>query len=130
MPSVKLHLDPLVAAGAALEIGVDRAVADAVDLDPLDQRLELLLADLAEGAGAVGALDAGRRQLELALQFAVGGEQQQPLGVHVEAADRHQPRQALGQPVVDGRPALGVALGGEQAGRLVEAEQAGRRRRA
>ncbi len=121
------HLDPAVAPGAPLEIGVDRAVADALDLDAVDQLLELGLADLAEHAGAVAALDAGRGQFELALQFAVGGEQQQPLGVQVEPADRHQPRQALGQPVVDGRPALGVALGGEQAGRLVVAEQARRR---
>ena len=119
------HLDPAVAAGAALQIGVDRAVADAVDLDAVDQLLELLLADLAEDAGAVGALDAGGGQLELALELAVGGEQQQPFGVQVEPADRHDARQALGQAIVDGRAALGVALGGEQAGRLVVAEQAG-----
>ena len=123
------HLDPAVAAGAPFQIGVDRAVADALDLDAVDQILELRLADRAEDAGAVGALDAGRGQLELALELAVGGEQQQPLGVQVEPADRHHPRQALGQAVVDGRAALGVALGGQQPGRLVVAEQARRGRR-
>ena len=120
------HLDPAVAPGAPFQIGVDRAVADALDLDAVDQLLELRLADRAEDPGAVAALDAGGGQLELALQLAVGGEQQQPLGVQVEPADRHHPRQALGQPVVDGRPALRVALGGEQAARLVVAEQARR----
>ena len=97
------HLDPAVAAGAPLEVGVDRAVADALDGDSFGERFELGLRHGAEGAGAVGADDPGARQLELALQFAVVGEQQQPFGHEVEAADRHQPRQALGQPVVDGR---------------------------
>ena len=38
------HLDPLVAPGAALHVGVDLAVAHALDLDPVDQVLELRLA--------------------------------------------------------------------------------------
>jgi len=122
------HLDPTVAAGAALQIGVDRAVAHALDLDAVDQLLKLRLADLAEHAGAVAALDAGRGQFQLALQFPVGGQQQQPLGVEIEPPDRHQPGQALGETVINGRAALGIALGGEQARGLVVAEQAGRRR--
>ena len=121
------HLDPAVAAGAPLEVGVDRAVAHALDGDALGKILELRLGDRAERAGAVVADDAGARQLELALQLAVVGQQQQPLGHEVEAADRHQPRQALRQPVVDRRPALGVARGGQRRRRLVEAEQARRR---
>ncbi len=123
------HLDPAVAAGAPFQIGVDRPVADALDLDAVDQILELGLADRAEDAGAVAALDAGGGQFELALELAVGGEQEQPLGVQIEPADRHHARQALGQPVVDGGTALGIALGGEQASGLVIAEQAGWSRR-
>src|SRR3546814_1380915 len=49
------------------------------------------------------------------------------LGVEVEAADRHDApgtgRQRVLERVVDRRPACGVALGGNKAGRLVEDEQ-------
>src|SRR5687768_6688474 len=72
----QLHLDPAIAAGPPFEIGVDRAIADAVDLDALDQLLELRLADLAEHAGAVGALNAGGGEFELAFQPAVAGEEE------------------------------------------------------
>src|SRR5687767_14513254 len=88
----ELHFDPLVASGSPLEVGVDRAVTDTLDLDTLDQSFQLLLADLTEDPGAIGALDSGRRKLELALEAAVSGEQKQAFGVHVEAADRHHPR--------------------------------------
>src|SRR3546814_9063352 len=47
------HFDPLIAPRAAFEIGVDLAVADAVDLDPHREFFELRLADVAEGARAV-----------------------------------------------------------------------------
>src|SRR3546814_2410458 len=84
------QLDPLVASGTAFEVGVDLAVADAVDGDALDQILELRLADVAEGARAIGALDPARGQFELALERAVVGEEQQPFGIIVESTDRHQ----------------------------------------
>ena len=52
-------------------------------------------------------------------QLAVVGEQQQPLGVDVEAADGEHPR--LGRHEVDdGGPALGVAGRRDDAGRLVQ----------
>ena len=69
------QLDPHVGASAAFKIGVDRAVAHTVDLDALDQVLELRLRHLAISACAIGALDPGRRQFELALEPAVGGQQ-------------------------------------------------------
>jgi hypothetical protein len=90
------HLDPGIAAGAALQIGVDRAIAYPFDVDPVDQLLELRLADLAEHPRAIRPLDSRGGQFELALQLAVRGEQQQPLGVEIEPADRHQPWQARG----------------------------------
>src|SRR3546814_6835515 len=71
------HLDPLIAPGAAFEIGVDLAIADAVDGDAEDQLFELRLADVAKGAGAIGAFDSADREFELALEFAVVGEEQQ-----------------------------------------------------
>ena len=73
---------------------------------------------------AVTPQPARRRQLEAALELAVVGQQQQTLRAHVQAADRHQPRQAFGQAVVDRRPAFGIARGSQHAGRLVIAEQA------
>src|SRR3546814_17830432 len=68
------QLDPLVASGTAFEVGVDLAVADAVDGDALDQILELRLADVAEGARAIGALDPARGQFALPLERAAVGE--------------------------------------------------------
>src|SRR3546814_7079035 len=65
------HFDPLIAPRAAFEIGVDLAVANAVDLDPHREFFELRLADVAEGARAVGAIDPARGEFELALEFAV-----------------------------------------------------------
>ena len=116
-------LDPHVGAGAPLDIGVDRSVTNALDFDALGQLLELLLRDVAIGARAIAALDAGRGQLQLPLEAAVGGQQQQPLGIEVEPPDRHQPRQVVGQAIVDRRPPLGVAFGDQQPGRLVIQEQ-------
>jgi hypothetical protein len=128
------HFDPLVAPGAALHVGVDIAIAHAVDLDAFDQVFELALRDVAKGARAIGARDAGGGQFKRALQLAIVGEQQQALGVEVEAAHGHHARriagQGIAQGVVDRRATGGIALGGDQAGGLVEAEDArGRGRR-
>src|SRR5688572_10937914 len=57
------HLDPAIAPGPALEVGVDRAVAHALNGDAFRQILELGLGDRAERSGAVVADDAGARQL-------------------------------------------------------------------
>jgi hypothetical protein len=66
------HLDPAVAAGAAFEICVDLAVADAIYLDTVDEILQLGLADVAEYARAIGAFHTRGRQFQLALQLTVG----------------------------------------------------------
>src|SRR6185312_3651662 len=79
--------EPDVAALLALERGFDRAVLDAIDLEPVLERIELRLRNGAEGADAVFAQPAGGRQFEHALEAAVVGEQQQAFGVDVEAAD-------------------------------------------
>ena len=105
---------------------------------PSRKRVELLLRDLAMRAHAIAAQPAGRGQFEHAREAAVVGQQQQPLGVDVEPADRDDARQILGQRVEDGRAALGVARGRDEPARLVEEEQtralgrraAARRRRA
>ena len=52
-------------------------------------------------------------------QLAVVGEQQQALGVEVEAAHREHPG-LVGHQLDHGRPALGVVGGGDHAGRLVQ----------
>ena len=74
---------------------------------------------------AVAPQPAGRRQFEHARKAAVIGQQQQALGVDVEPADRHQARQLGRQHVEHGLAALGVAVGGDDTGRLVEQEQPG-----
>jgi hypothetical protein len=117
------QLDPGIGAGAAFQIGVDRAVTDAVDLDAFDQFFELRLGDVAIGSRPIGAGDAGAGQFERTLQLAVGGQQEQPFGVEIEPPDRHHPGQPIGQAVVDGRAAFRVALRGQQPRRLVVTEQ-------
>src|SRR5690606_17209199 len=78
---------PDIAALLALELGFDRAVFDAVDLDAVLERIELRLRDGAEGAHAIAAQPAGRGQFQYPLQAAVVGEKQQALGVEVEPAN-------------------------------------------
>ena len=97
----------------------------ALDGDAAVEFFQLVLADIAEGTGAIGALDAVFRQFHLALELAVGGHQQQTLGVHVEPADWHDPFHVLGEHVVDRLLAGKVAFGGQIAVGLVEAEQLG-----
>ena len=79
--------------------------------------------DAAVSAHAIAPQPAGRRQFERAREPAVVGEQQQSLGVQVEPPDADQPRQVLRQRAEDGRAALRVGAGGDEAARLVEQEQ-------
>ena len=109
----------MVVALAAVERRLDRAVEDAVDGDAVGQRVERLLGDLAVGAHAVAPEPAGRRQFEQARQAAVVGQEQQALGVDVEAADGDDARHLRRQRGEYGRPALRVARGGDQPFRLV-----------
>ena len=97
---------------------------DTLDRNSLGELLELRLGDLAVGAGAVSAHDARPRQLELPLELTVVGEEQKPFGHEVEAPDRHQPRQAGRQMIVDRRAALRVVRGRDRPLRLVETVKA------
>src|SRR5262245_61016536 len=89
--------EPDIAPLDAIDRGLHRTVADAVDGDARAQAVELGLRHAAVGAHAIAAQPAGRRQFERAREPAVVGEEEQPLGVEVEPADADQPRQALGQ---------------------------------
>src|SRR5262249_27000911 len=75
--------EPNVAALGAIDRGLDRTIADAVDGDAGAQPLELILADAAVCAHAITAQPTGRGQFERARERAVVGEQQQALGVEV-----------------------------------------------
>ena len=116
---------PDIVALEPVDAGLDRAVGDAVDGDPLRQGAQLAVVDLAERAHPVAAQPAGGRQLQPPLERTVVGEQEQPFRADVEPADRHQARQPLGQGVVDRGPPFRVARGGHHALGLVVAEQAG-----
>ena len=107
-----------------VERGADRAVGDAVDRDARRQRREAGGLDRAVHAHAIAPDPAGRRQFEAAGQPAVIGQQQQPLGIQIEPADRDQPRQTRGQRAEYGRPALLVAMRRDQPDSFVIAPQA------
>src|SRR5262249_35942739 len=109
----------------AVERRLDRAVMDAVHGDAVAQRVELGLRHPAKRAHAIAPQPAGFRQLQHAGEPAVVGEQQQPLGAHVEPAHREHARQPFRQRPEDGRPPFRVGVGGHQPARLVIEEEAG-----
>src|SRR5262249_61169912 len=111
--------EPNVAALRAIERGLDRTITDAVDGDADAQPVELTLPDAAVRAHAITAQPTGRRQLERARKRAVVCQQQQALGVEVEAADADEPRQPRGQGGEDRRTAARIGMRRQQAGRLV-----------
>jgi hypothetical protein len=111
--------EPDIAALHAIDAGFDRAIADAVDGDPLPQPLQLVRPHAAVGTHPIAPQPAGRRQLEHASEPTVIGEEQQPLGVEVEPSDTDQARQPLGQRAEDGRPAARIGMRRHQPARLV-----------
>jgi tRNA(adenine34) deaminase len=127
LPSDSADRDPDVLAAAGLvvglvDLGLDRAVGDALDGDAVLQPVELGLGGVAERPGAIAADPGVAGRFQGARQLAVIGQQQQAFGVQVQAADRDQARQVLGQRLEHRRPALGVVVGGHQPGGLVIAE--------
>ena len=133
MPEHVLHLailalpdrkgEPNVAALGAIERGLDRTIMDAVDGDAGAQPVEPTLPDATVGTHAITAQPTGRRQLERARKRAVVGQQQQALGVEVEAADADEARQPRGQGGEDRRTAAGIGVRRQQAARLVVEEE-------
>ena len=100
------HGDPGVGALHAVDAGLDRPVAHALDLDAVLQLVEIGLLHAAVRTHPVAAQPAGGRQLHVAGEGAVVGEQQQAFAVEVEPADGDDARQPLGQVVEHGRAAL------------------------
>src|SRR5882672_503279 len=115
--------EPHIGALLALELGLDRPIADAVEGDATAQLVEPCLLDAAMRAHPIAAQPAGRRQLQYARQAAVIGEEEQPLGAHVEAADAYQAREVFRQCRKDGRPALRIEARGHEPARLVIEKQ-------
>ena len=124
LPFTQRHRDPRVAALPAFEAGADRAIGDAVNRDAFPKHREAFRRDLAVDSHFVAADPSGRWQFEPSRERAVIGQQQQPLGIEIEASDRDQPRQFFRQRVEYRRPALLVAMRRDESGRLVIAPQA------
>jgi DNA-binding NarL/FixJ family response regulator len=70
--------EPAVRALLAVDLDLHGLVVHVVDGDALAQRLELIVGGRAVDAHAVAAGPAGRGQLQLALDLAVVGQEQQP----------------------------------------------------
>ena len=117
---------PHIGALLALQRCFNRAITDAVDLDPVLEPVEGSLGHGAMGAHPIAAQPAGRRQFQNPLQTAIIGEQQQPFGVDVEPPDRHYAGQAMGFEMFKDRfAAFGVLFGDHEASRLMIKPDAG-----
>ena len=90
-----------------------------VDGDALAQRFQGGIGRASVHPHPVAAQPAGAGQLQFAFHTAVIGQQQQPLGVQVEAPHRHHTGQVFGQGVIDRAAPLFVARGGHQPGGFV-----------
>ncbi len=123
LPSRKPDRHPGIRSLLAVERRLDRAIEHAVDGEPVLQSRQRLLVHLAMHPHAVAPQPAGRRQFQHARQAAIIGQEQQALGVDVEASDRHQPRQIGRQDVENRLSAFRIAVCGHHAGRLVEQKQ-------
>src|SRR5690606_22019546 len=107
--------EPDIAALGALERGFDRAVSNAFALDAVLEGVELGLGDMTIGAHAIAAQPASGRQLEHALEATIIGEQQEALGVDIEAADGHNAGEAfIEQSFENGLATFRVLLGGHE----------------
>ena len=100
----------------AERVDLHRAV---VELDAGPQPAVQVARHRARHLGEVGLAHLVGRVGQPVGQLAVGGEQQQALGVLVEPADVHQPLGQVADHVADGRPVAVVAHRGDDARRLV-----------
>jgi hypothetical protein len=106
--------EPDVAALRLVECGLDGAVAQPTDLHAALEPVERLLCDSTVRPHPVAPQPTGGRQFQMARQGAVVGEQEEPLGVHVEPANRDHARQVLRQRVEHGGAPLRVLVGGDE----------------
>src|SRR5271165_4423663 len=117
------HGDPGVGALLAVEPRFNARVMDAVQGQAVAERLEPGLIDMPMRAHPIAAQPSGRRQLQHPREAAVVGQQQETLGVDVEAPDRDQPRKVRRQRVEYGCPAIRIARGGDEPARLMEQKE-------
>ena len=115
--------EPDVAALRAIDGGLDVTIAHAVDGDAASQRIELRLRHAAVRAHAIAPQPSGRRQFERAGEAAIVREQQQPLGIEIEASHADETRQILRQHAENGRATAGVGVRRQQAALLVIEEE-------
>ena len=120
--------DPRIGAAVALQPGAYGAKAHPVNGDAFFQRIQIGLGDAAKGARFIAAAPAGGGQLQMARQIAVGGDQQQALGVVIQPANGNHPGQAVRQGLEHGFAPFRVLVAGDQSARLVIAPQAHRLR--
>ncbi len=117
--------EPYVRALRLLQDSLDGAVADTGDLDAVLQLVERLLRDGAVRPHAVAPQPAGGGQFEMPGERAIVGEEEQPFGIEIEAADRDHPGRLGGQRVEHRGAPLRVVVGRHQALWLVIAPQPG-----
>ena len=84
------------------------------------------MGDPSVSSGAIASNQGGRRELKSPSQTSVIGQQQQPLGIEIEAANRNQPGQTRRQGIKNRRSPLRVAVAGHQSHGLMVADQPSR----
>ena len=113
------HGQPCVRTLLAVQIDLHRLEFLAVDGDTPAQRRECQIIGLTIHAHAIAAQPARGRQLKPALELAVIGQKQQPLGIQVKPPDGHHPRQIARQRIEHRLPPLFIRGRGDQPDRLV-----------
>ena len=118
-------LKPDIRAGLAFDLDFHRAVFDAFNGNACAQDLQRRLGDRTEGAGPIATRPAGGGQFQGAGEGAIIGQKQQAFRGQVEAADRNDPADILGDRVEHGLAAFRVGMGRHQTVRLVIAPELG-----
>lgn len=120
------HCEPAIVRGPALEPRLDGPIDHAIDGDAVREGGKARLIDSAVRPHAIAPYPSGRRHLEPAGEAAIIGEEDQPLGIEIEPADRDHARQMLRQTLEKRRSAPRIPVRRHEAGRLVASPQPGR----
>jgi len=115
---------PRIAGHLPVELGRHFSIANPIDGNAIGKPWQGFWIDLSLYTNPVFAAPPCAGKLEMPRQIAIIGQQQQPLGVKIEPANRQHPRHGVRKRVKDGLPPFVIPRGDDQATRFVIAPQA------